>query len=1668
MKKIFIILLLFPFAMFSQSQTENYTETRTYKIPTTTPISEYDKDKVLSTIQYFDGLGRLKQTVGIEAGGKTVSKNVIPIDWTLNNTATAFYNRNGAASENKVINGTTPLGNTNLLWQCIPDASSNADGGWNTRFFSIDNTKTYQYAVWVKRTGSQAGTTYHGTQNVNNLNGTENNNPYFWAGDLPQLNTWYLMVGIVHPHSYTGGDIGLSGVYDINGNKVIDGTEYKWRPGLNQTRFRNYLYYCTDTAVRQYFWSPIAQVVDGTELSIIDMVRRKSTLITEEKASDIVTHVAYDDFGRQVKEYLPFADQANNADIRIGDIEQTTQRYYQQKYEADFAGVSLPTDINAYSEKDIEDSPLGRVNKQAAPGTDWKLGNGHEIKFDYDANLANEVKIYKVTTSFANNTYIPTLQGGTNYYSQGRLYKTVTKDENWTSGQTYAFDHTTEEFKNKSGQLILKRTYNKNQKHDTYYVYDDFGNLTYVIPPKAEGTVSKPNATKLNELCYQYVYDYRNRLVEKKIPGKGWEYIVYNKLDQPVMTQDTNLKAKNQWLITKYDNLGRVVYTGHQSNSSSRVSLQNAANGTSYTQWEIRQSTSRNLGGTNIYYTSTAIPSGLTQVYTVNYYDTYIDLPLGYKAPTSVYNQNVTTNTKGLATVSKVRVLNTNSWITTITYYDQKGRPIYVYSDNPYLETVDILESKLDDFTGKVLETKTTHKKTGKTDIVTVDRFEYDHMDRLVSQAQQINDQISERIVKNNYDDLGLMESKILGNGTKVGYTDVTSGLSIAGNKITKTGSNGWSHGLATKGTINSDGYTEYRIPQINRALMVGLSSDNSSASYNTIDFAIYCRSNGTLGIYESGIHVNNPGNYKAGDLLRIERIGSTIFFKKNSETIYISQTKSAGNLIGDISIHGNGGKITDFKIVDNSQGLQKVDYDYNVRGWLTAINEDGNNDNDLFNFSLKYNTGSDASKYLYNGNIAQTTWQTQNTNVSTRSYVYGYDALNRITDATGTKDDRYDVGGIIYDKNGNILNLMRKGHTTAAAITFSKMDDLVYTYDSGNKLQKVTDRVTSPTTGFKDGSNTGNDYSYDANGNMKTDANKGVTNINYNHLNLPSRVTIAGKNIDYKYDATGMKLRKTVNGVTTDYAGNHIYENGILQFFNHSEGYVENTNGTFNYVYQYKDHLGNIRLSFTDSDNDGEITAPTTEIFYDDASNTGGWDSVGALYGSSTTVDDKHTVSGGKAIKLSKNGSGEVYAHSNNWIAINNTVATDYIFSGWIYIEAPSSAYGRIMLFMNENEETGYFTQIVEAPRMREANKWLYVEKRVTVPANIDKLNLRLDIYTGGSKVEGWFDDLRVTKVNDASYSEIVEEKNYYPFGLQQKGYNNAISSLGNSAAQKFGYNGKEFNDEVGLKWHDFGARNYDASLGRWMNVDPLADDLDQIHTSAYSAFWNNPITYNDPTGMKPEDDYGLDKKTGKLIFLKETDSDTDTIYTGEITGMNSDGTDQFEKDGGSKTFKKGSSNIKEITTVEDKNGKVVQDIGTDASVNGLVFSEGNLQIGLEVMEFISFQTYKELNAWGFETDKGQGLFISPWDKNTAILSKDFVSAFSDSVISPVGAKKNYGKKIGKVHTHPGDREGNGGYGEPSGRFGIERGDLYKKNQGVNSKYPHYIISRHDGWTDY
>ena len=185
------------------------------------------------------------------------------------------------------------------------------------------------------------------------------------------------------------------------------------------------------------------------------------------------------------------------------------------------------------------------------------------------------------------------------------------------------------------------------------------------------------------------------------------------------------------------------------------------------------------------------------------------------------------------------------------------------------------------------------------------------------------------------------------------------------------------------------------------------------------------------------------------------------------------------------------------------------------------------------------------------------------------------------------------------YDANGNIKAMVQNG----LVINNSPViDHLTYTYNTNsNKLLKVVDAITADNKlgDFHDGSNgTGNDYSYDDNGNLTSDANKSISSITYNYLNLPSVTTVTGKGtVTFTYDAAGNKLKKvTVDNTvspakttTTLYVGGAVYQNDTLQLIAHEEGRIrpvrDASNNITGFVYDYflKDHLGNIRMVLTE-----------------------------------------------------------------------------------------------------------------------------------------------------------------------------------------------------------------------------------------------------------------------------------------------------------------------------------------------------------------------------------------------------------------------------------------------------------------------------------------------------
>jgi sulfur carrier protein ThiS len=153
--------------------------------------------------------------------------------------------RIGEEAENRVVMGLGPFGVDEEIWECLPDNVSGPDGGWYNDSVRVDPSKTYIWGCYFW-TLNNSGRTYLGCRPVERLDGTEDANPYFLNGHLPSHDRWYLALGVVHPAGYTGGAIGLSGLYDVEtGEKVLNGTEYRFKAGTTTQRHRAYHYYNT-------------------------------------------------------------------------------------------------------------------------------------------------------------------------------------------------------------------------------------------------------------------------------------------------------------------------------------------------------------------------------------------------------------------------------------------------------------------------------------------------------------------------------------------------------------------------------------------------------------------------------------------------------------------------------------------------------------------------------------------------------------------------------------------------------------------------------------------------------------------------------------------------------------------------------------------------------------------------------------------------------------------------------------------------------------------------------------------------------------------------------------------------------------------------------------------------------------------------------------------------------------------------------------------------------------------------------------------------------------------------------------------------------------------------------------------------------------------------------
>lgn len=1154
---------------------------------------------------------------------------------------------------------------------------------------------------------------------------------------------------------------------------------------------------------------------DGLGRSMQTVVKKGSLESATGVSADLVSSVAYDHQGREQYKYLPFVANNTGGNTSITDGLFKLNPFQQQAafYASSNSGGPLynQNETYFYGQTVFEASPLSRPLESYAAGNSWVGTAGqaieadrHGVKLKYWNNtVTDDVKKWNVTNVSGNwGTYA--ING---YYPAGELSKAISVDEQ---------NKQVIEFKDKSGQILLKKVQLTGTADGgsgtgytgwlcTYYIYDDLGNLRCVIQPEGVKALATGGwsltATLLDEQCFRYEYDSRNRTIRKKVPGAGEIWMIYDKRDRLVLSQDANLRASNKWLFTKYDKLNRPIMTGFYVN-------------TSYTTQSTMQGylDTQNMGLFESYQTATFPLYSLNQsfpvivfsdVLTINYYDDY--------SWVSWYGASGTRNT---SFDSHFLASDNNNW--------------------PYPQTPVQSGATKGMITGSWDKTGPGLRNT----------IFYDAKGRVI-QTEQSNYVGGVDIVSTQYSWAGLPL--------------------IVVSKTQKTGTNAQTTVVVTKMTYDD-----------------------------------------------------------LGRLVKTEKKLSNTLVNSNAMSTYMNLAEIKYDKLGQVKTK----KLA--PAYNSNAGLETETFDYNIRGWLLGMNRDylasqGQSGTNRFGFELGYDKIANKSARnfqgagLFNGNITGMVWKSDGDDVR-RKYDFSYDAANRFLQGLFEQDDatstwnsatiNYSVKmgtgvdpATAYDDNGNIKGMTQYGWKLGQAST-TPIDNLTYTYNtSSNKLLKVVDANSDPNTklgDFRDGTNgTGNDYTYDANGNLNLDNNKAISSITYNHLNLPMVITITNKGtITYTYDAAGNKVKKEVNEnlqplKTTLYLGGAIYENDVMQFLGTEEGRVRPLTGGFGWAYDYfiKDHLGNVRMVLTDEIKTEAYAAATLEpatitaesAYYGNLSAMQyakpSWFSD-PIYSSSTKVARVKNASG--ASKIGPNILVKVMAGDNCGIRVasgwNGTspvnskteVLTDLF--NLLSSGLAGASGGKVMQAelqagssgLNAALDNFLLNQAAIAGRPKAYINWvLFDEQFKIVQSNsgfeqVDisgatkihqpstfaiQKNGYLYIYTSNeaTNIDVFFDNLQVTHYR----GPLTEETHYYPFGLTMEGISSKALGLG-APENKAKFNSIEQNRDLDLNMYDAFYRNFDPQVGRFCQVDPRPNEM----YSQYAGMANNPIIFSDPLG--------------------------------------------------------------------------------------------------------------------------------------------------------------------------------------------------------------------------
>jgi RHS repeat-associated protein len=1133
---------------------------------------------------------------------------------------------------------------------------------------------------------------------------------------------------------------------------------------------------------------------------------------------DIIQHLEYEPFnGREIRKYLPFArvnlDNEGQGGSYRPDAQSETIDFYHNN-EQDIPHSDFP-----YAESLLDNSPLGTLIKQGAPGKEWQL-TGHPKRFDYTTETISIMNwtVDREPPMVVSGTDCPAQLSVTIAYDEdnnkiinysnnlGRVVlsrKIIPSTTEPTTGLNFStFDFT-------DGTANDVHTYDPDFAYDSYNIYDDFGRVIFEIPPSAvqhfnstgsyEFSVDPPDDV-FNEYIIAYEYDQKGRLFAKKTPGIDWMYYVYDNLDRLVLSQNPKQRGANvlrpEWSFTKFDELGRVIQTGIIKTALNRYQLQSQAFGADYLYEDKLKTTTPSS------YTNKAFPIldiDYDEVWVTNFYDHYEN---GWPA----YNGNYLpswkqpiTETFNLLTGTLVKTLNVSpaQELLSVYYYDDRYNVLQEISEN-HLNGKDIYTNDYDDMKLKLLTGWREHYTDyNLTPLVIKTRYEYDHAGRVVREHQKLNSDPEFVLVGLNYNALGKLSRKSL-HGTELpsGDPNLPPSYAYLQNIEYKTNIRGWIKSINNSNLL-PDGFNGDMNDVFGEDLIY-TQDDIDAANFTNVNNPIIPRYNGNI----AAMAWKTKATTADASLLPRHLYTYRYDAANRMTAAYYSLSEIIPN-----------NKFT----VDHNFYDEILSYDLAGNPITLKRNALANLIDDLI---YDYHTVPAAGGSLNSYRLKAIEDQVSATG-------YGFNNHASLTEE------------YFYDENGSTIE--NKNKNTVTAYTYFDLPESIvidnntieYFYDvTGRKLAEVSSLGT---------------HHY-------------IDGIEYVGVSLRSVMTSEGK------------FRRS--SIHTQNGWQYIIDYFIKDHLHNVRAVITNEVARRTYLAtleeQYSEDERQMFLNTDETREDKDAAAPPDPEYNPDDKVS----ETNAADGRNIGVAKVMNLMQGDVIDFDTRYYYEEYTPVQTQApvySILSQLANIFIFNATSIAGVPFGSedeqlYWANQTFLQNGEVTNFLIEqfedtnrVIEAPHAYLT--WLYFTERfefvpeasgmllaenpdVLGEMGVEGLEMPLDgflyIYVNNESAHDvQFDNLRI-RYNPG---QLLQVNHYYPYGLP-------IKELSTQPTLGKPYNDylmttKEWNTEFGLNEYDFGARSYDPAIARWYVQDPA----EQFY-NPYLAIGNNPVVLYDPDG--------------------------------------------------------------------------------------------------------------------------------------------------------------------------------------------------------------------------